>query len=236
MIENCVKLISMTMPVEEFREESSCEDANDVISYCARVSNPSNQSNFDTSDKLLKYCLRKAHWSVFEMADVTFEIKCTRDIGRQILRHRSFHYQEFSQRYASPKREDFITRECRFQDPKNRQNSISPDYDSCDEEIVTIANDWLEKQEEVLSKALEVYQWAIDHSIAKEQARVVLPEGMTPSTMYMKGTVRDWFHYTMIRMGEGTQKEHRIIATQIYNILSVKFPFIKEIDINERGH
>lgn len=221
-----VKLISVTQPVEEFTEETGCGDAEELISYCARVSNPSNQNNFDTADKLLKYCIRKKHWSIFEMADATFEINCTRDIGRQILRHRSAHFQEFSQRYAIPKFEDFVIRECRFQDENNRQSSIEVDITNREQE--SIANVWKIKQQELLQLAIETYKWAIDNKIAKEQARVVLPEGMTPSTMYMKMSVRDWVMYISLREKIETQKEHRLIAQEIKKVLVKQFPFLLE--------
>lgn len=226
-----VKLISVTRPVQDFSADTGCKDAEDLISYCARVSNPDNQTNFDTAEKLLKYCIKKKHWSIFEMADATFEIECTRDIGRQILRHRSAHFQEFSQRYAIPKYEDFVIRECRFQDRKNRQSSIDVNEYSVEEQ--TIANVWKIKQEELLQVAYETYKWAIDQGIAKEQARVVLPEGMTPSTMYMKMSLRDWFHYCQLRMDMATQKEHRAIASAIWERLVPEFTFLKDININE---
>lgn len=226
-----VKMISKTMPTEEFQQETNCIDSEDIISYCARVSNPSNQTNFDTSEKLLKYCVRKKHWSIFEMADVTFEINCTRDIGRQILRHRSAHFQEFSQRYAEPNPDDFVIRECRFQDFTNRQSSI--EVNSQDPIQFEIARLWGNYQKTVLKLSLRVYDWAIKNGIAKEQARIVLPEGMTPSVMYMKMSLRDWFHYCQLRMDNGTQKEHRIIATNIWNELIQHFKFLKEIQITE---
>ena len=221
-----VKLISMTMPVNDFANETKCEDAEDLISYCARVSNPDNQTNFDTADKLLKYCIRKKHWSIFEMADVTFEMNCTRSIGRQILRHRSAHFQEFSQRYAIPKYEDFMFQECRFQDHSNRQSSI--EVNTADPEQTAIRNVWKQKQEELLQLALDTYKWAIDNNIAKEQARAVLPEGMTPSVMYMKMTVRDWVMYIALREKIETQKEHRLIAQEIKKLLVKQFPFLIE--------
>lgn len=223
-----VKLISLTKPALDFEIETQAVDANDLIAYCARVSNPSNQENFDTAGKLLRYCVKKKHWSIFEMADVTFEIKCTRDIGRQILRHRSFTFQEFSQRYASPKAKDFVIRECRFQDDTNRQSSIEVN-DNDDDEIGT-AMAWEQLQIEHLEKSLKLYNWAINSGIAKEQARVVLPEGMTPSVMYMKGSVRSWYHYCSLRMDMGTQKEHRVIAKECFDKLIVEFPFLNKIE------
>lgn len=224
-----VKLIGLTMPAEHFAQETQCEDANDLIAYCARVSNPSNQSNFDTADKLLKYCIRKNHWSVFEMADVILEIKCTRDIGRQILRHRSFNFQEFSQRYASPKAEDFEIRECRFQDLKNRQSSIGVDPNN--QEQVSTALWWNKIQNEHIERSMQIYDEAINRGMAKELARAILPEGNTPSVMYMKGSVRSWFHYSLVRMDPGTQKEHRVIAQKAFMILGNNFSFVKEIEV-----
>lgn len=224
-----VELIASTKPTKAFRDRTDCKDGEELISYCARVSNPTNQSNFDTADKLLRYCVRKKHWSIFEMADAVFEINCTRDIGRQILRHRSFCYQEFSQRYAEPNPEDFVIRECRFQDTKNRQSSI--EVDPGNPEQVETARLWANYQRSTLKIAMRVYNWAIENGIAKEQARVVLPEGMTPSVMYMKGSVRSWFHYCSLRMDMGTQKEHRLIATDIWNELIEEFTFLKDINV-----
>lgn len=221
-------LISKTMPVKEFTERTGCKDAEDLISYCARVSNPSNQTNFETSEKLLNYCVRKKHWSIFTMADATFEIDCTRDIGRQILRHWSADFQEFSQRYAIPNLEDFYIRECRFQHPTNRQSSIEIGQSGYDP---VIAAEWKRRQELVLDCILEHYQWAIDNNIAKECARVVLSEGLTPSVMYMKMSVRDWFHYCTLRTDMGTQKEHRIIAQNIWDGLLPHFSFLESIKI-----
>lgn len=217
------KLIAVSRPADDFRLETGCENAEDLISYCARVSNPDNQENFDTADKLLKYCIRKKHWSIFQMAHVVMEIKCTRDIGRQILRHRSFSFQEFSQRYAKVKIDDFETRECRLQDTKNRQNSIETDD-------LTLRALWKGQQYEVLRAAKRAYEWAIDKGIAKEQARVVLPEGLTPSTMYMAGSLRDWFHYCVLRQGIETQKEHREVASICWEILQREFPFLETVD------
>ena len=224
-----VELIGLLKPTKRFQERTGCQNGEDLISYCARVSNPSNQTSFDTSGKLLKYCVRKKHWSIFEMADALFEIHCTRDIGRQILRHRSFCYQEFSQRYAEPNFDDFIIRECRFQDFSNRQSSIEVNEDSIEE--VGIAAEWSARQAQVLGTCLEHYKWAVDNKIAKEQARVVLPEGMTPSVMYMKGSLRSWFHYCTLRKGIETQKEHRLIASACWEELRLEFPFLDEIKV-----
>lgn len=227
-----VKLISATQPSYDFQEESGAEDAEDVISYCARVSNPGNQDKFDTAGKLLSYCVRKSHWSVFEMADVTFEIKTSRAIGRQILRHRSFCFQEFSTRYASPVAEDFMTVEFRYQDNKNRQNSIEIDCNNMTDKSNAIW--WENSQKELTKTAIKLYKEAIDRGIAKEQARALLPEGLTPSVMYMKGSLRSWITYVAIREDNGTQKEHRLIAKEIKKLLIQQFPFLGETlgDIN----
>lgn len=202
-----VKLISMTQPVQghEFKT------AQDLLAYVTRVSNPPNQKNFNTSEKLIRYCLRKKHWSPFEMIDLTFEIETTRDIGRQILRHRSFTFQEFSQRYADPTQLGSVTRETRMQDLENRQNSIELKYEDGDRAEILI-DEWERKQKEVAFAAQTVYKWALDKGIAKEQARSVLPEGLTMSRMYMKGSLRSWITYIAIRERVETQKEHRQIA------------------------
>lgn len=194
-------------------------DAERVIAYCARVSNPANQDNPDAT-KLLRYCIRNSHWSVFEMAGMCVEINTTRDIGRQILRHRSFHFQEFSGRYQSyDALPDAPPRECRLQDTKNRQNSIETDD-------ITLKLLWEEVQDECWRRAKLAYQWALEHGIAKEQARALLPEGLTPSRMYMHGTIRDWLHYVDLRSGNGTQKEHMEIAKAIGEILRQQVPAI----------
>lgn len=226
-----VKLISLTQPDKDFAEEEGAEDASDVISFCARVSNPSNQDSFDTAGKLLKYCARKSHWSIFEMADVTFEIKTSRAIGRQILRHRSFSFQEFSTRYASPKAEDFMTVEFRYQDSKNRQNSIEIDPTNLVDNTNAIW--WEDVQQEAIQYALRRYKEAIDLGIAKEQARALFPEGLTPSTMYMKGSLRSWIHFCQVRMTQGTQKENRLIAEEIWETLLARFPFLSELSVAE---
>jgi len=188
-------------------------NAMDVIAYCARVSNPANQNNSKTAPKLLKYLKKEAHFSPFEMASACMEITTTRDIARQMLRHRSFSFQEFSQRYADPTVDlEFVTREARLQDPKNRQNSIPADNDGLE-----IA--WHQKQREMIHKASEVYKWAIDNGIAKEQARAVLPEGLIESRLYMTGTLRSWMHFVELRGGNGTQKEHMEIALQCKEVL-----------------
>ena len=200
-----VKLISYSKPTEEVSNEG-ISDAQELVAFCARVSNPSNQLNTETSEKLITYLIKNAHWSPLEMVSACLEIETTRDIARQMLRHRSFSFQEFSQRYANPVEDlEFVTREARMQDPKNRQNSIDTDNSE-------IVNEWTSKQNEVIDAATNAYNWAIDSGIAKEQARSVLPEGNTVSRLYMNGTLRSWIHYIELRAGNGTQKEHMEIA------------------------
>mgnify|MGYP003120787581 CR=1 FL=1 len=200
-------------------ENEGIKDVKDLISYCARVSNPKNQNNTKTSDKLLKYLMKHKHWSPFEMASACMEITTTRDIARQILRHRSFSFQEYSQRYAEVDLKNPITREARLQDPENRQNSIETDN-------IGIMETWKNKQFNVIEFTNNVYNWALRNGIAKEQARVVLPEGLTPSTMLMNGTIRSWIHYIELRTHEGTQKEHREIAQECAKAIHSIFSFI----------
>lgn len=200
---------------------TDCHTAGEFIAYAARVSNPGNQNNTKTAPGLLKYLIKHEHWSPFEMVHMTLEIKTTRDIARQILRHRSFSFQEFSQRYAVS--DEWVTREARLQDPQNRQNSIELDEDSRQ-----IEEKWRMKQLEVVRKIKEVYDWALDSGIAKEQARAVLPEGNTVSTLYMAGSLRSWIHYCQLRMGNGTQKEHSEVAEKCWNIVTLHFPEIKK--------
>ena len=200
---------------------TDCHTAGEFIAYAARVSNPGNQNNTKTAPGLLKYLIKNEHWSPFEMVHMTLEIKTTRDIARQILRHRSFSFQEFSQRYAVS--DEWVTREARLQDPQNRQNSIELDEGSKE-----IEEKWRMKQLEVVRKIKEVYDWALDSGIAKEQARAVLPEGNTVSTLYMAGSLRSWIHYCQLRMGNGTQKEHSEVAEKCWNIVTLHFPEIKK--------
>lgn len=200
----------------------------DIISYCARVSNPDNQENFDTSGKLLKYCIRKKHWSVFEMSNIVIEINTTRDIGRQILRHRSFHFQEFSQRYADPTQMGWFLREGRLQDEKNRQNSIKLDPTNPRHKV--LADEFRNSQLRVIDVVSEEYHKMLGFGFAKEQARALLPEGLTSTKMFMNGTVRDWVHYCMLRMGEETQAEHREIASMIWSELKKYYSFLDEIE------
>ena len=206
-----VSLVGMTQP----SAMTGCHTANELIAYTARVSNPDNQNNPKTASKLLGYLIKHEHWSPFEMVSVTLEITTTRDISRQIIRHRSFSFQEFSQRYA--KSTNYETRECRLQDKKNRQNSI----ETKDKEL---AEDWNMVQRRVINAAKDAYEWALENGIAKEQARAVLPEGNTETTLYMSGTLRSWIHYCKLRRSNGTQKEHMIIADQCWDVLSQHFP------------
>src|SRR5210317_1547997 len=200
-----VKLVSYSTPIEEFLNEG-IDNAQELVAFCARVSNPSNQLNTETSEKLIKYLIKNAHWSPLEMVSACLEIETTRDIARQILRHRSFSFQEFSQRYADPTKDlEFVTREARLQDEKNRQNSVEVDDPKLQEE-------WDTLQEMVIEDARSAYNWAISKGIAKEQARAVLPEGLTMSRMYMNGTLRSWVHYIELRAANGTQKEHMEVA------------------------
>ena len=212
-----VKLVSYSQ-LPSIEPSKSLQDS---IAYCARVSNPANQSNTETNDRLLKYLIRNQHWSPFEMVSVCLEIETTRDICRQILRHRSFSFQEFSQRYAVASL-GFQTRETRLQDEKNRQNSI-------DTENAELATEWEEKQNQLVEHSKRTYKWALDNGIAKEQARAVLPEGMTVSKMYMNGTLRSWIHYIQLRCANGTQKEHREVALECANVISSIFPMIKDL-------
>lgn len=215
-----VKLIGVTQPT---MVNSSMDSAEDLIAYCARVSNPANQDNPD-SEKLLKYLVKNKHWSPFEMVHVVMEINTTRDIARQILRHRSFSFQEFSQRYAAVT-EMSEPRETRYQDKKNRQNSIEISKDKDDE----VPDMWESMQERLIDETMEVYEWAIRNGIAKEVARSVLPEGLTMSRMYMSGSLRSWIHYCELRMANGTQKEHRIIAEQCWNVIVEQFPSLNTV-------
>ena len=216
-----VKLISYSRVPDE--DTWVNDDLLDLVAFCARVSNPDNQMNTETSEKLVKYLVKNKHWSPFEMVNVCMEIETTRDIARQILRHRSFSFQEFSQRYADPTKSlTFETREARLQDKKNRQNSIETD----DEELNA---EWQWRQNELILLAQRHYDWAVENGIAKEVARAVLPEGLTISRMYMNGTLRSWLHYIEIRSGNGTQKEHMEIAKAIAEVISVLFPPINKL-------
>ncbi len=215
-----VRLISYSQPVKQ-RIDGEKISLLDQIAYAARVSNPANQNNEATSEKLVRYLIANNHWSPLEMVSATIEIETTRDIARQILRHRSFSFQEFSQRYADASQLGFEYKECRMQDTKNRQNSI----DTADAEL---ARNWRELQDDIKRKVEQTYMWALMNGIAKEQARAVLPEGMTMSRMYMAGTLRSWWHYVALRSGNGTQKEHRDIALACAYSLQEIFPMITE--------
>lgn len=201
----------------------------ELIGYCARVSNPSNQMNHESSEKLLKYLMKHKHWSPFEMVSVCMEIETTRDIARQLLRHRSFSFQEFSQRYADPTQDlEFVVREARLQDEKNRQNSIDIDVNLEGDRAAELVNTWYQKQQNVINLAKEAYTWAVNNGIAKEQARAVLPEGNTMSRLYVNGTLRSWIHYIELRSANGTQKEHIVLAKECAKVISNIFPMIRE--------
>ncbi len=217
-----VKLVSYSKPTEVFEHEG-IKDAQELIAYCARVSNPSNQMNTETSAKLIRYLISNAHWSPLEMVSACLELETTRDIARQILRHRSFSFQEFSQRYANPVEDlDFVIREARMQDPKNRQDSLETE----DEEL---KKEWESRQKKLIELSKETYIWAIEKGIAKEQARSVLPEGNTVSRLYMNGTIRSWIHYIELRSANGTQKEHSQIALACAEVINKIFPLGSEL-------
>lgn len=212
-----VRLVAVTKPrIEEL------VNAEELLAYIARVSNPLNQLNTETASRLIKYLAKHKHWSPFEMVQVVIEINTTRDIAHQIIRHRSFSFQEFSQRYADPRDLGFITREARLQDLKNRQNSIEI-QDSL------LQEHWQEKQEQIITLAKEVYAWAINAGLAKEQARTILPEGLTKTRLYMSGTLRSWIHFIQTRNGPDTQKEHRVIALECEDIILKEFPTLNSL-------
>lgn len=224
-----VDLICYSQPAEYFAENMT-----ELVAFCARVSNPSNQMNKETSEKLIKYLIKNKHWSPLEMVHVTLGIETTRDIARQMLRHRSFSFQEFSQRYADPTKDlDFVIREARLQDTKNRQNSI--DLDISNDEHRRLQYQWENLQKDIIDKAQSAYQWAIEHGIAKEQARAVLPEGLTMSRLYMAGTLRSWIHYIELRSENGTQKEHIEVAKACAKVISEIFPLAKDISEINKG-
>lgn len=222
-----VRLVSYSQPTSEFAD-MGIADAQELIAYCARVSNPSNQFNTETSEKLIRYLVKHAHWSPLEMVSACVEITTTRDIARQILRHRSFSFQEFSQRYADPTQDlNFVTREARLQDTKNRQNSV--ELDMADAEQRELARLWEEKQQSVIRAAREAYTWAVTNGIAKEQARSVLPEGNIESKLYMNGTLRSWVHFIELRSGNGTQKEHQLVALACAKAIAAIFPMTESL-------
>ena len=217
-----VKLLSYSQPTDEFKS-MGLDDAQELIAYCARVSNPSNQLNTDTSEKLIRYLVKHQHWSPLEMVSACLEITTTRDIARQILRHRSFSFQEFSQRYADPTKDlDFVLREARLQDPKNRQNSVATDN-------LALAAWWEERQKRVIEEARNAYEWAIANGIAKEQARAVLPEGLIESRLYMNGTLRSWIHFIELRSANGTQIEHQEVAVACAEVIAKIFPMAADL-------
>jgi thymidylate synthase (FAD) len=212
-----VRLVSHSQPTLEYRD-LGITDAQELVAYCARVSNPANQFNTETSEKLIRYLVRHQHWSPLEMVSACCEITTTRDIARQILRHRSFSFQEFSQRYADPTQElDFVLREARLQDPANRQNSI-------DTQDNLLQIEWERAQKRVLFAVRDAYAWAIKNGIAKEQARAVLPEGLTESRLYMNGTLRSWIHFIELRSANGTQREHQEVARACAQVIAAIFP------------
>jgi thymidylate synthase (FAD) len=224
-----VRLVSYSKPTLEFVNEGiSNDNLLDLVAFCARVSNPANQMNAETSEKLVKYLIKHAHWSPLEMVNVCLEIDTTRDIAHQIVRHRSFAFQEFSQRYANPEEmgEQFVTREARLQDTKNRQNSIALGNTQQDMNLI---NDWESQQQKVIDAAKQAYEWAIENGIAKEQARAVLPEGCTKTRLYMNGTLRSWIHYIELRGANGTQKEHMEIAHACAKVIAKIFPLANDL-------
>ena len=221
-----VRLVSYSQPTSEFAG-MGIEDAQELIAYCARVSNPSNQFNTETSEKLIRYLVKHKHWSPLEMVSACLEITTTRDIARQILRHRSFSFQEFSQRYADPTKDlAFVTRDARLQDPTNRQNSRPLDLE--DDVHRQIAYQWENLQRDLINKSRDVYAWAISKGIAKEQARAVLPEGLIESRLYMNGSLRSWVHFIELRSANGTQLEHQMIAKECACVIASVFPMVGE--------
>jgi thymidylate synthase (FAD) len=224
-----VKLVSYSKPSRDMYDEGLV-DVQELVAYCARVSNPANQFNTETSEKLIKYLIKHQHWSPLEMVSACIEVETTRDIARQMLRHRSFSFQEFSQRYADPTAElasAFVLREARWQDTKNRQNSV--EADQTDEAQRMIAIEWERAQKRVLYAVEKEYKWAIANGIAKEQARAVLPEGLTVSRLYMNGTIRSWIHFIQLRSANGTQKEHQLVALECAKVIAEVFPLVNDI-------
>lgn len=221
-----VKLISYSKPSRQMYDEG-LTDVQELVAFCARVSNPSNQFNMETADKLIRYLIKHKHWSPLEMVSACLEVETTRDIARQILRHRSFSFQEFSQRYADPTKDlDFVVREARLQDTKNRQNSV--DLDLSADKDRQIAYQWENLQRDLIKKTREVYTWAVEKGIAKEQARAVLPEGLTVSRLYMNGTLRSWVHFIELRSSNGTQKEHMEVARECAKVIAEVFPMVND--------
>jgi thymidylate synthase (FAD) len=217
-----VRLVSHSQPTPEYRD-LGITDAQELVAYCARVSNPANQFNTETSEKLIRYLVKHQHWSPLEMVSACCEITTTRDIARQILRHRSFSFQEFSQRYANPVEDlAFVRRDARLQDTKNRQNSTELNMSNADDR--DLARLWQEKQDQVIRVSRDAYTWAISNGIAKEQARAVLPEGLTESRLYMNGTLRSWIHFIELRSANGTQREHQGVARACAQVIASIFP------------
>jgi len=222
-----VRLLSYSQPTQEFAD-LGIQDAQELIAYCARVSNPSNQLNTETSAKLIQYLIKHQHWSPLEMVSACIEITTTRDIARQILRHRSFSFQEFSQRYADPTKDlSFVLRDARRQDLKNRQNSVELDLTNDADRF--LATQWEEMQKRVTRESLNAYEWAISAGIAKEQARAVLPEGLIESRLYMNGTLRSWIHFIELRSANGTQKEHQEVAIACAKVIAEIFPMTTDL-------
>lgn len=227
-----VRLVSYSKASSEL-EDDGLTDVQELIGYCARVSNPSNQLNTETSEKLIRYLIKHQHWSPLEMVSACLEIETTRDIARQMLRHRSFSFQEFSQRYADPTKDlSFVLRDARLQDTKNRQNSVELDVIKNDKHRF-LAYQWEQMQQRVLAEAKNVYDWAVEQGIAKEQARAVLPEGLTVSRLYMNGTLRSWVHFIELRSANGTQKEHQQIAIECAKVIAEIFPMASEFVTEE---
>lgn len=220
-----VKLVSYSKASDEMYDEG-LTDVQELVAFCARVSNPSNQFNTETSEKLIKYLIKHQHWSPLEMVSACLEVETTRDIARQMLRHRSFSFQEFSQRYADPTKDlSFVLREARLQDEKNRQNSVELPKTIHGQNI---AEEWNVKQREILAMVTKAYDWAINQGIAKEQARAILPEGNTVSRLYMNGTIRSWIHFIQLRSANGTQKEHQLVALECARVIAKVFPLANE--------
>ena len=220
-----VQLISYSQPTE-VTADWGLTDVQELVAFCARVSNPSNQLNTETSERLIRYLIQNQHWSPLEMVSACLELTTTRDIARQILRHRSFSFQEFSQRYADPTRDlNFVTREARLQDEKNRQNSVTVDDP-------LLQNEWYRAQQRVIYAAKREYEWAIANGIAKEQARAVLPEGLTESRLYVSGTLRSWLHFVELRSANGTQREHQLVAQACAAVIAKIFPMASDLVVN----
>lgn len=214
-------LVNYSVPTQDLADKG-IDDVQEMIAFCARVSNPSNQFNTETSEKLIRYLIKHKHWSPLEMASACIEVETTRDIAHQIIRHRSFSFQEFSQRYADPTKDmEFVIREARLQDPKNRQNSIQTDN-------LQLQAFWENRQKRVIQESIDAYKWAVENGIAKEQARAVLPEGLTTTRLYMNGTLRSWVHYIELRASNGTQKEHMDVARECAKAIAAIFPMAQE--------